>query len=187
MGAFSNEGLFWIKPNGEKLVVNEPPYQMYSSHEEYAQNQYEKMGFSRPVSLEKALKSRFIRVQAIRGKYLFIDHRQSKLSSQQSRALEDFFFTESGERIPYGQYIVERIHSDMREFSRMQTKAAFQFAIDGSHLEDTEDESIPSGLSQVMRDKEIAGMHSYYQGRSSPIGDSYQPLGFKQFLEKHPN
>ena len=179
MGAFSNEGLFWINKKGDVLPVNVPPYQMYSSHEEYAN---EKWG----VSLETALKKGYIRVQAISNQYLFIDHRQTELKNTQIPALEKFFYNNE-KPIHYKQFVVERKNSDMKEFSADQIQEALVFAINGSTegLHSKQSDTVTQAFNAATREKEVAMMHPYYQRLSSPIGDSFKPLGFKLWFKNN--
>lgn len=177
MGAFSNEGLYWIAPSGKLIPVNVPPYQMYSSHEEYANEKWK-------VSLEEALQKKYIRLQAITGKYLFIDHEQDRLKSSQIPTLEDFFY-KNGSPISYQHIIVERIGSDMKEFTGNQLKSALAFAIDGSDVEEDEKSTgntmSAQGMAAYGRQRDIEALHPYYQKKSSPLGDSV--LDFKQWLK----
>lgn len=171
MGAFSNEGLFWISPKGKIIPVNIPPYQNYSSHEEYAQEKWN-------VSLERALEKKYIRIQSVKGQYLFVDHEQETLSNSQIPSLESFFSNS------YKNFIIERINNDMKEFTGNQVKSALAFAIDGSEVEDDESQGqtmSAQGQAMSVRRKDISNVHSYYQGKSSPLGDSV--IDFKQWLK----
>lgn len=171
MGAFSNEGLFWISPKGKIIPVNVPPYQNYSSHEEYAQEKWN-------VSLETALEKRYIRIQSIENSYLFIDHEQKILANPQIKSLETFFYGKS-----YNNILVERINNDMKEFTRNQMKSALAFAIDGSSVDDEEEVGqtmSAKGQAMYARQKDVSSLHPYYQGKSSPLGDSI--IDFKQWL-----
>jgi hypothetical protein len=169
-GAFTNEGLYWISPKGEIIPVNVPPYEGQYSHEEYAQ---EKWG----ISLEDALAKKYIRVQAIKGNYLFIDHKQRVIKKAQVAPLESFFYQPMGEEIPYKQIIVERINDDLREFKGDQTHTALSFAIDG-----TEDSGLsikaPSSQAELDKKRDMEIMHPYYKSKS--MGDCV--MSFKNWL-----
>ncbi|MFM7854542.1 MAG: hypothetical protein ACKO96_22105, partial [Flammeovirgaceae bacterium] len=81
-GAFSNDGLFWVEPTG--TVHSVPPQY---SHQEWAEKVMNK-------DLEELFEKRWVRVQCIPGQYLYIDHRQKRISPTQKRVLEGFFYDE---------------------------------------------------------------------------------------------
>jgi hypothetical protein len=127
-GAWTNEGLYWIDPEGKIHTVNalKDMKATSMSHEEWANTVMH-------VSLEKLLKSRWIRVQSLPGTagYLYIDHRQRSVGAGQAAALASFFFTGNYEPIPYKQYVIERFHNDMRDFTHDQFSDAYEFAMTG--------------------------------------------------------
>lgn len=119
-GAFSNEGNFWVEPTG---TVHPVPPQY--SHQEWAEKVMNK-------ELEELFEKRWIRVQCIPGQYLYIDHRQKRISPIQKRVLEDFFYDEDMKKkhFPKG-FVVERIGNDMRDFNSEEHQEALDFCVEG--------------------------------------------------------
>lgn len=168
-GAFTNEGLYWISPKGQIIPVNVPPYEGAYSHEEYAQVKW-------GVSLEEALMKKYIRIQSIKGNYLFIDHKQNKIKSSQIEPLETFFYELNGTERNYRQIIVERINNDMREFSGDQIPMALAFAIDGTEGDIAANKQ--GSQSELLNKLDREKMHPFYANK--PFGDSV--LSFKNWL-----
>lgn len=168
-GAFTNEGLYWISPKGELTPVNVPPYEGQYSHEEYAQVKW-------GISLEEALIKKYIRIQSIKGNYLFIDHEQKTIKQSQKEPLESFFYNLDGSERNYKQIIVERINDDMREFTGKQVAAALSFAIDGTYEATVVDKQASQSELLTKLDKEK--MHPFYANK--PFGDSV--MSFKNWL-----
>ena len=83
-GAFSNEGLFWISPTGKTIPVNVPPYQNYSSHEEYAQEKWN-------VSLEEALEKNTFAYKRLKKVIFSLITNKTNLKTLKSQLLKTFF------------------------------------------------------------------------------------------------
>jgi hypothetical protein len=158
MGAFTNQGLFWIKSNG-KLV----PVDKQFSHEEFAQVKWN-------LDLETCFQRGYIRIQSIPGQYLFVDHRSREVSHLQSTVLEDFFHK------IYKTIVISRTDTDHTEFSGGDATKAFQYCVDGSSSDadsaQSSNEFTSSNASKMyMRDMETQMLNPYYRNRSFQFGD----------------
>lgn len=119
-GAWSNEGLFWMEPDGKMH-----PLPTTMSHEEWANTKLDK-------SLEDLFAERWIRIQCVPNQYLFIDHRQRRVMSAQKNALLGFFFDQEMHSKYYAKgFVVERFRNDMEEFPADGAVRAYEFAVSG--------------------------------------------------------
>lgn len=190
MGAFTNEGLYWLSPKGNVYTVNslsKPNKSM--SHEEYANKKWK-------ISLEETLDKGFIRIQAIAPQYLFIQHTQPKVKATQDASLWGFF-SKNNEVIPYNRVIIERPGNELNWSKGKNLKAsqdyirAYEFTKTGELPEEVGDEESqinytlkgkPGWLFHQNRMRDVSMVDPFYQNKTNPIGDSV--ISFKVWLNE---
>lgn len=178
MGAWTNDGLFWINPSGKVFLVNTVDNKRKMSHEEYAERKW-------GLSLEEVLEKKYIRVQSIPNQYLYVDHKQNKVRPAQQQPLAEFF------QKPYPRIVIERPPNNIEQFKEGQQAAALQFAIDGfipqtTTRQDTEFNSAQTQhpVGKYYHPGDFANQHASYLNRPgvNPIGDSYDFGSFSSWL-----
>ncbi len=179
MGAWTNEGLYWIAPSGKTILVNKPDNHGYSmSHEEYANTKWN-------VSLEEALERKYVRLQSLPHQYLFIDHRQQHVKSNQEAPLMGFFFDKSMQAIPYSKFVIERPGGE-HEFGPDTNADAFQFTLSGEIGKETQQDTdlgARNAANTAVRNMELSKVHpAYLRPGVSAFGDS--TLSFGRWLKR---
>jgi hypothetical protein len=194
MGAFTNEGLYWLSPKGKTYTVNSLNKPRSMSHEEYANMKWH-------ISLEDALDKGFIRVQAVAPQYLFIQHTQPQIKSVQDSGLWNFFAHEN-QVIPYGRILVERAGKDIDwkngvelnnpadyvrayEFTKTGTVPAPEEMSAGGTEKNQPVHMVggkPMWQAHQDRTRDISQLHPFYQNRTSPLGD--WTLSFKNWFSE---